>query len=348
MKKNIPMINDLYSSDLTVNQSNLLVTSTYYLQINQLRIVWLALTKVNSSKTDFGEIIISTREFADFYAMDIRSCSRSIKDAIDEINTSPIKIRYTDKEDDRREQTIHWFSSTDVSLSSAEGKYKLRFSAEIKPYLTDLRSHYSKSDFKYLTKLKNTFQFRLYQWLKDGEYIKLDGSHSVAGKSKSSNGVYVVRLPVDAMKNKVKIKGYDTWFDFKRRILDPAVNQINKTTNLSVVYKPIKAGKAIDSVEFSVLREDDPSVLTLPIKPSRPRLKRRPHVTKGAAPEADWANYNIKLLLDYEAELLEYDESLRLEIPDLRRLVQYYEITGDTFSCDTRKAEIKARSRVAK
>ncbi|UBO49277.1 replication initiation protein (plasmid) [Escherichia coli] len=77
--------------------------------------------------------------------------------------------------------------------------------------------------------------------------------------------------------------------DFKKRVLDPAVDIINANTNLSVTYEGIKSGRKIESVVFTYLVEnethDGKKVAT---KPLRPRLPSRPRVIKGSSAEVAW------------------------------------------------------------
>ena len=48
------------------------------------------------------------------------------------------------------------------------------------------------------------------------------------------------------------VNNYKRLCDFKRRVLDHAVNEINKKTDLQVSYKPIKAGRTVIGYEFTV------------------------------------------------------------------------------------------------
>ena len=77
---------------LTANNSNPAMESMYSLQENHLRIIWLALTKIDTKKNEFGENTFTTEEFSKYYGLNVKECDRYIKDAINEIHKSPIRL----------------------------------------------------------------------------------------------------------------------------------------------------------------------------------------------------------------------------------------------------------------
>lgn len=142
---------------LTANNSNPAMESMYSLQESHLRIIYLALTKIDTKKNEFGENTFTTEEFSEYYGLNVKECDRYIKDAINEIHRSPIRLEYLDDKNREREVTFHWFSSTSVPLASTGGKYTFRFSESVKPYISNLTNTYSKNELKHLTELKIAF-----------------------------------------------------------------------------------------------------------------------------------------------------------------------------------------------
>ena len=51
------------------------------------------------------------------------------------------------------------------------------------------------------------------------------------------------------------VNEYKRLCDFKRRVLDHAVKEINEKTDLQVSYKPIKAGRPVVGYDFKVLEK---------------------------------------------------------------------------------------------
>lgn len=319
----------MHPSETTVNQSNELLSAQYSLPLTQFRMVLMGLSKINSKRTHDGPISITTKEFSEAYGYHLTDAAQIMRDAIKNINKSPINMVIGD-----RLRTFHWFEVTDVPRIGEEGIFYVQFSKAIEPYIFELKGNYSISEFEHVKQLSTLFQFRLYQWLKDGPFLGMNNY------KRGQNGTYAITYEIEWMKEKSNVLGYERWVDFKKRILDPSVDHINSCTNLSVVYQPKKVGRKITHIEFSVLRENNIEVIT---KPIRPRLKRRPKVTTGSDAHGEWARTNINILVEYESKLKEYDPSESLAMEDLRRLVEYYKVIGSSFERELREREIITR-----
>ncbi len=75
-----------------------------------------------------------------------------------------------------------------------------------------------------------------------------------------------------------------------------------------------------------LFEEDHPTLQS--IKPKRRRLPARPRVKSGSNAEVEWAKKCIEIILEYENALKLYDKEARLPLPDLEKLVGYYELCG--------------------
>lgn len=70
------------------------------------------------------------------------------------------------------------------------------------------------------------------------------------------NKTIVKSYTIDQIKDICDIfKGtsYDAYADFKRRVLTPAVKEINEKLNMEVEYKEIKCGRKVQSIEFKFI-----------------------------------------------------------------------------------------------
>jgi len=91
-------------------------------------------------------------------------------------------------------------------------------------------------------------------------------------------------------------------------------------------------GRKINTITFTYIDEFSKNAFSLENgeeielveqKPVRPRLLRRPKVTKGSHAEGEWQRSNLKLLSQYQTNLKSWDKTARLTIPDLRKLIEY-------------------------
>jgi plasmid replication initiation protein len=316
---------------MVVVQDNSLIESSYSLGIQEMRLLNIGLVKINSKLESKGPITISVDEFCDAYGLIKTSAYSIIKRSIKKIMRTPIKIEYVSDDGAMKIRELTWLVESTYFSGNDGSHIVIEFSPKIEPYLYELKERFTTLDFENLAKLDTPFSIRLYQWLISKKY-----------QSKSTCGrYYSVILDIDWMKDKANLQNkYQRWDVFNKRKIVPAVKKIN-TTNLSITYKPIKKGRAIHSIEFTFVNEDEGSFLQTAIQ--RPRLKRKPHVEKNSHAHGVWALGNIKILTQYERESKDINQSFKLEISDVKKLINYYEITGDKVEYSKRKEELNIR-----
>ena len=294
---------------LTVVHANDLVEASYALSINEMRVIALACTKIDSRKKSGDEITISVKEFAKAYGIENKRIYGDLRDSVSGIMRKPVKLYDYKKE---KIVELSWLVKNEYELGEDGSYVILQFSPLISPYLFDLKERFTQINFKYVAKLNTPFSFRLYQWLK-----KVENMHN----AKENNAISII-LDVSWMKTQSQLLGkYERWGDFKDYVINPAINKINTETDLSVIWNPIKKGRSVHAVKFSYVVEAATFA-----RPIRPRLYRRPKVLKGSHEEGEWMRKNLSLLLSYKDELKKYDAFEKLDIKDLERIAEYSSI----------------------
>ncbi|KOY84533.1 hypothetical protein AD998_20275 [bacterium 336/3] len=133
------------------------------------------------------------------------------------------------------------------------GIIEIELSEKIKPFLFDLRERFT--------------SFRLYAALNmSSKYAKRIYTMLSQWKDK---GVW--KISIEEMKIRLKIldpKGkepelYKQIVELKHRVLDPAISQINKYTELNVSYKLLKRGRKFQDIEFDIDVQNDKAVVDI-------------------------------------------------------------------------------------
>ena len=296
-------------SELTVVHANELVEASYSLSMDEIRLISLASTKVDSRKASVGEIRIDVAEFAEAYGLTHGHVYSDLRDAVKSIMRKPIRLF-----DGEEVIELAWLQATRYKQNNGS-HVLIEFSSKFEPYLFELKDRFTAINFEYATKLNTPFSFRLYQWLYKAKNLN---------NTKVGDAV-IVQLEIDWMKSQMAINGtYDRWEAFNRKVLTPSVERINANTDLSVIYEPIKTGRKVTAVKFTYVVEVGSEE-----KPLRPRLIRRPKVTKGSHEEGVWMRKNLALLLDYEEKLKAYDKAAKLTLPDLRKMLEYASVAEE-------------------
>lgn len=319
------------NNKLTVVHSNELIEAGYGHTIDEMRLLNLALTKIDSRKENPGIIDIYPEEFSEMFSLNDQNVWRNMKNAIDEIMSKPVKMYRHDENGKEKVVQIAWLVESEY-YSNQEGgtKLSIEFSPKVTPFLFELKDRFTSLNFEYASRLTTPFSYRLYSWLMESKNLN---------KNKQG-GTVCVELEINWMKERAGLKGeYERWVNFRDRVIQPAVDQINSKTDISVIWRPVKESRSVKSISFNYALEDATFA-----KPIRPRLFRRPKVTAGSHAEGEWMRKNLRLLMAYEVELNKYDPKARIEMADLRKMVNYADKTGQSQTHLRLNKELENRS----
>ncbi len=156
-----------------------------------------------------------------------------------------------------------WFSDALIS-PNGEGYFAVEISRNLKPYLLQVKREFYQFKLQQVMQMRSAYGIRLYQWLKRWQFRR-KAVVSVA----DLRGVMGAVQP--GKRGKV-INNLVPYADFKRRAVQPAVDEINSKTDISVMFSEIKAkgSKAVESLSFVILSKDsagDVEVIKLPPAP---------------------------------------------------------------------------------
>ena len=137
------------------------------------------------------------------------------------------------------EVTVGWLAK--VWVNKRSGIVKIKLDEDMVPYLFDLQNKFTAYGLINILALKSQYSIRIYELMQSYAYQK--GATFDYDKLKKI-------LMVDDN------RGYDRYNNFKQRILEPAIHEINTYTGLNVSYEPIKKGRKIDKITFYISKKD--------------------------------------------------------------------------------------------
>ena len=283
----------------------------YSLDINEQRLINLALSKINSKKSNPGKIVIYPTEYAKCFGLSKHSVYEQLSSAAESLRDKSVTIL----DDSGEAFSIPWVSSAKYEKLKNQGSFiNIEFSKEIEPYIFNIEGNFTELFFHNTVKLNTLASFRLYGLLNEVRNYK----------NYKRRGSVVMNLQLPEMKKKLFLsESYEAWRDFKNRVLLPAIEKINAHTDLCVTFQPKKMGNCITAIEFSYIPQSDGQHI------ARPRLARRPKVKKGSHEEGVWARVNLNRLGGYELSNQNENPTFRLAKADIRRCVEYAKILGD-------------------
>ena len=136
-----------------------------------------------------------------------------------------------------KETTVGWLEKVEVSKRS--GKVAVRLDEDLHKYLIGLKNNYTYYELLSVLPMRSVYSVRLYELLKSSAFTK---GHTFKREE--------LEYHLDATHYS------DNWKDFRRRCLEPAVEEINAYTDLDVKWEPGNKGRKVIEVHFTIREKD--------------------------------------------------------------------------------------------
>ena len=168
-------------------------------------------------------------------------------------------VEYERVEGDERYQGITSLFAAEVNKRAREtGMLRFAFPQLLIPILKEPR-RFARLRIHFMLGLSGKYAVTLYELLE-----------SVVNKNDPT-----IEVPLDALRQWLKVPEgkLKRYIDFKRFVLDPAVKQINddpERSGFTVVMQPIKKGRAVHKIRFSVTKVEKRKELETKLKSSSP------------------------------------------------------------------------------
>lgn len=152
------------------------------------------------------------------------------------------------------ETTVGWLAKATTNKRYQTAKIKL--DEDMVPYLFDLKEKFLSYGLKNILNMKSQYSIRLYELLKSIHDQK--GSFDHRDKLTKSKDPFVIdwEVYIDELKKTLmvdKIKTYENFAGFKRKVLEPAIKEINLLTDINVEYEPITKGRKVVKIQFKIV-----------------------------------------------------------------------------------------------
>ena len=128
---------------------------------------------------------------------------------------------------------IGWLDKARISPKS--GKIKIKFDEDMQKYLTGLYNNYTQYSLLCVLPMKSAYSIRLYELLK------------------SYAGLHRKDFELEDLQRKIA-SAYKRFPDFRRKVLEIAVKEINLYTDIEVSWQPINKGRKVVKVHFDIKR----------------------------------------------------------------------------------------------
>lgn len=222
-----------------VRKANAIIQkSRFSLSTQQQKVVLYLISKIDARDTDFKEYDLDIQEFCRVCGIDYTSGKnyKDLKAAIQGIADKSMWIELESGED----SLIRWIEKARVSKKS--GKIKIRLDNDLKPYLLELKRNYTSYQLIFTLHFNSKYSIRLYELITSLIY--------------HDEKPYKVEFTIEELKLRLGAENYKEYKNFKARVLEQAVAEINEFSDKTLSYEEITRGRKVVGIELVISAKD--------------------------------------------------------------------------------------------
>ncbi len=220
-----------------IKKDNRLIEAKYKLTIHEQRLLFVLLEKITTDDKEFNSYEINISEIAEKFDLNkSNSLHLELQGAADALLTKRIKLVDTENDSD----TVTWLSRSKYKKGS--GRISIEFHQALKPYLLQLKSHFTPYQISAVAQFKSSYSIRFYELLKMYEYL---------GKGEQFYREFTLKELRDYMQIEKGV--YTNFKDLRVYVIEPSVREINNFSDINIVQVDyIKSGRAVSEVHITV------------------------------------------------------------------------------------------------
>ena len=220
-----------------VVKSHKIITALQNLSLTEMRLIQLAIIDAREKETglqDNKPLEIHARRYAEAFDVQIDTAYKILADA-----GKTLRSRYFKFINDRENEVeTNWVQQ--VEYVAKEARIEIIFTVAVVNEITRLSSHFTQYDLEFIATLNSIYSVRLYELI-----VKW-----LSAKKTDVFDYEVLRGQLG-----IGVNEYKRMTDFKKRVLDLAVNEINEKTDIKISYEQKKKGTTITGFKFKVAKK---------------------------------------------------------------------------------------------
>lgn len=218
-------------SQLVVKHNDLIQKSKYNLTITQQKLIAYIISLIKPTDKELKKYEVSVSDFCQLCGIDKRYFYTDFKDLIDDLDNKAFWI-----ETDEKLFKFRWFLKAEYMKK--QGKVLLLLDDDVKKYLIDLKEKFTVYELYNILALKSKYSVRLYELFKSYAFQK--------------EKVFLI----DEFKELLLATNYNNFKDFRNRVLEKAIDEINFYTDLDVSYETITKGRKVIAVKIYIKKKE--------------------------------------------------------------------------------------------
>ena len=223
--------------DWFVVKDNALINASYNLELTEQRLIMIAIMNARESGqgiTADSKLEIHARDYAKLFDVSIDASYKALKEAVN--NLFNRQFSYTAEYERTGKIGIvrsRWVSR--IFYVDYLALLEITFAPDVVPLIIRLEEHFTSYQVKQIAQLTSKYATRLYELL-------------IAWRT---TGI-VPQIELSEFRSRLGLLDdeYTAMHNFKKRVLEPSIKQINEHTDITVTYEQHKKGRLISGFSF--------------------------------------------------------------------------------------------------
>lgn len=225
---------EIERNQLVVKHNSLIQKTRYSLNTQQQKVILYLISKIRPDDDELREYDYDLKDFCRVCGISYHGQNYSnIKESILQLHNKAFWITTEEKE-----TLVSWIMK--ATIYKNDTRLRIRLDDDLKPFLLHLREQFTAYELSYILVMRSKYSIRLYEYLK------------------SYHSLSVITVSVEELKELLECNSeYTRWDNFRMRVLDKAISEINAYTDLEVKPEFVRKGRVIDKIVFNIQKKAD-------------------------------------------------------------------------------------------
>lgn len=217
-----------------VKANEIIQKARYDLNITELKAFAYIVSKIKPNDTEGTSYTFSVKDYCQVCGIDYKSGGnyKYIKETLKNLRDKSFWM----SDETGRQFTVGWLEKAIVDKRS--GKIEVILDKDIQKYVLGLFNNYTQYSLLSTLPMKSSYSFRIYELLKSYAFTN---SHT---------------FDIDDLKAKLAATNYVNFKDFRKKVIEVAVKEINEYTDIEVGWEPVTKGRKVVQVKFEIKPRD--------------------------------------------------------------------------------------------
>jgi plasmid replication initiation protein len=221
-----------------VIKDNRLIEASYTLGLTEQRLILMAIAWARQNDIELTRdtwVELRACDYSGLYGVDLEVSYKQLSAACESLQHRQLKVAGVDRMTRAPAVYVSKWVTSAIYVKDV-GLVRMQFDAMLVPYVSDLDSHFTSYTLGSICGLSSHYAMRLYELL--AQYKKIGKRTIMIGDLKDY-------LECD-------LPSYERLDNFKSRVVDAALKQINDSTDIACEYELNRLGKRVVGFDFKI------------------------------------------------------------------------------------------------